>query len=125
LILPLVQFFPTKPLEREILCCVAKQLSFFIFPPTRIHRKHQKHLIKRAKKFQEGPPKQKSFPEKDHQTQFFHKFGDISKESKVLTSEMKHRVKTHRITPAVDNERGDIEINRIFILTVLLRAPSG
>jgi hypothetical protein len=29
-------------------------LTFFIFPPTRIHRNHQKHLIKRAKKFQEG-----------------------------------------------------------------------
>ncbi len=54
LILPLVQLFPTKTLENELLCFVAKQLSFFIFPPTRIHRNNQKHLIKRAKKFQEG-----------------------------------------------------------------------
>jgi hypothetical protein len=114
LILPLAQLFPTKPLERELLCSVAKRLPFFIFPPTRIRRKHQKILINRAKKFQEGkweelwkqsmreyeierehrehiqPPKQKSILEKDRQAQFFHKFGAISKASKVLTSEMKH-----------------------------------
>ncbi len=36
------------------------------------------------------PPKQKSILEKDRQAQFFHKFGAISKASKVLTSEMKH-----------------------------------
>jgi hypothetical protein len=114
LILPLVQLFPTKTLERELLCSVDKQLPFFIFPPTRIRRKHQKLLINRTKKFQEGkweelwkqsireydierehrehiqPPKQKSIPEKDRRSQFFHKFRSISKASKVLTSEMKH-----------------------------------
>ena len=36
LILPLVQLFPTKTLERELLYFVAKQLPLFIFPPTRI-----------------------------------------------------------------------------------------
>jgi hypothetical protein len=45
--------FPNEnPWKRTPLFC--KQLPFFIFPPTRIRRNHQKHLIKRAKKFQEG-----------------------------------------------------------------------
>jgi hypothetical protein len=52
LLLPLVQLFPSKPLERKPLCFVAKQLLFFIFTPKRIRRNHQKHLIKRTKKFQ-------------------------------------------------------------------------
>jgi hypothetical protein len=99
--------------QRELLCFVIKQSPFFIFPPTRIRRNHQKHLIKSAKKFQENkweelwkqsigdydierdpiqPPKQKSIPEKDHQAQFFHKFGSKSKASKVLNSEIKHTV---------------------------------
>jgi hypothetical protein len=50
LILPLVQLFPTKTLESELLCFVGKQMPFFIW----IRRKHQKLVIKRAKKFQEG-----------------------------------------------------------------------
>ena len=111
MILQLVQRFPTKTLERELLCFVAKQLPFFILPPTRIRRKHQKHLIKRAQKFQDGkwedlwkqslreydiemqhiqPPREKSIPQKDRQAQHFHRHGAIAKASKVLTSEMKH-----------------------------------
>ncbi len=46
-----------------------------------IEREHREHI---------HPPKQKSILEKDRQAQLFHKFGVISKASKVLTSEMKH-----------------------------------
>ena len=59
--------------------------------------------IKRAKKLPDGkmeiemmhirPPKEKSILQKDRQTQFSHKFGDISKDSKVLTSEMKDTIR--------------------------------
>jgi hypothetical protein len=54
LILTVVKLYPLKTLQREILTYVVKQLSFFIFPPNRCHNRKQNHLIKRAKKFQEG-----------------------------------------------------------------------
>ena len=53
-ILSLVFMFPKKTLERELLYFVAKQLPFFIFPPARIRRNHQKHITRRAKQFQDG-----------------------------------------------------------------------
>jgi hypothetical protein len=46
--------YPVKTLQRELLTFVVKQLSFFIFPATRVHHKKQNHLIKRPKKFQDG-----------------------------------------------------------------------
>ena len=54
LILKAAKLYPVKTLQRELLTFVAKQLKFFIFPPNRVRHKKQNHLIKRAKKFQEG-----------------------------------------------------------------------
>ncbi len=99
-ILSLVLMFPKKTLERELLYFVAKQLSFFIFPPVRIRRNHHKHITKRAKKFQDGKwedlwkqalheydleitdiqsLREKSTLQKVSQSKHFHRFGTISR----------------------------------------------
>ena len=45
LILTVAKRYPVKTLQRELLTFVAKQLPFFIFPPTRVRHKKQNHLI--------------------------------------------------------------------------------
>jgi len=57
LILTAAKLYPLKTLQRELLTYVAKQVPFFLFPPNRCRHKKQNHLIKRAKKFQEGKGK--------------------------------------------------------------------
>ena len=46
--------YPVKTLQRELLTFVVKQLTYLIFPPTRVHHNKQNHLIKRVKRFQDG-----------------------------------------------------------------------
>jgi hypothetical protein len=54
LILTVAKMYPVKTLQREPLTFLVTQLSFFIFPPTRVPHKKQNHFIKRAKKLQDG-----------------------------------------------------------------------
>ena len=94
----------------ELLTFVAKQLPFFIFPPTRVRHKKQNHLIKRAKRFQDGkwedlwkqsqheyeiekahiqPLREKSIDQKFRTSQHCHQQTAISKASKALTNDAK------------------------------------
>ncbi len=41
----------------------------------------------------------------------------INSKVSLLLRSVGHRIKTHKITPVLDNERGDIEIKDYFILT--------
>ncbi len=98
-----------KP-QRELLTFVAKQLPFFIFPPTSVRHKKQNHLIKRAKRFQDGkwedlwnqslheyeiakthiqPPREKSIEQKVRTSEHYHQHATISKKSKALTNDAK------------------------------------
>ena len=110
LILRAVKLYPLKTLQRELLTYVAKQLPFFIFPPNRCRHKKQNHLIKRAKKFQEGkwedlwkqsifefeiemrhikPQKELSTAHKVRKSEHFHQHGEISRAAKVFTNDAK------------------------------------
>ena len=76
--------------------------------PTRVRHKKQNHLIKRAKRFQDGkwedlwkqslheyeiekshiqPPREKSTAQRVRTSEYCHKFAVISKESKALTND--------------------------------------
>ena len=85
-------------------------MPFFIFPPNRCRHKKQNHLIKRAKKFQEGkwedlwkqsilefeigkrnikPHKELSTAHKVRNSEHFHQHGKISRAAKVFTNDAK------------------------------------
>jgi hypothetical protein len=110
LILTAAKLYPLKTLRRDLLTYVVKQLPFFLFPPNLCRHKKQNHLIKRAKKFQEGkwedswkqsisefeteqsnikPQKELSTVHKVRKSEHFHQHGEISRAAKVFTNNEK------------------------------------